>query len=86
MANTAPPITVEDTAMGTGPLPSPEVEGLHGECSQKEKGGGRDGGVEFGDCGYWFLGYRVGVALALPGTSMLCWHYLADVAVGCQDP
>jgi hypothetical protein len=66
-SNTPPPITVEDTATGAGPLPSPEVEGLHGEFWQEEKRGERDGRVELGYCGYWFLSYRVGVALALPG-------------------
>ena len=37
MSNTPPPITVEDTATGVGPLPSPEMEGVNGECSQEEE-------------------------------------------------
>ena len=43
MSNTPPPITVEDTATGVGPLPSPEMEGVNGECSQEEKKGRRRG-------------------------------------------
>jgi len=37
MSNTPPPITVEDTATGEGPLPSPEMEGVNGEFPQEEK-------------------------------------------------
>ena len=37
MSNTPPPITVEDTATGEGPLPSPEMEGVNGEYSASGK-------------------------------------------------
>jgi hypothetical protein len=34
----SPPITVEDTTMGAGPLPSPALEDLHhGKFPQEEK-------------------------------------------------
>jgi hypothetical protein len=34
----SPPITVEDTTTGAGPLPSPDLEDLHhGEFPQEEK-------------------------------------------------
>lgn len=48
MSNTPPPITVEDTATGEGPLPSPEMEGVNGEYSasgkirEEERRGERD--------------------------------------------
>ena len=37
MSNTPPPITVEDTATGEGPLPSPEMEGVNGEYNASGK-------------------------------------------------
>ena len=48
MTNTPPPITVEDTATGVGPLPSPEVEGVNGEYNtpRKRRGERKERGCE----------------------------------------
>jgi hypothetical protein len=36
-SDTPPPITVEDTATGAGPLPSPDMDGMNGEWPREEK-------------------------------------------------